>query len=88
MRLGKAEIERRFGFHDVTLEGPAPTGPRHVDIRQNFVILAEMLDQVLPAGRCKNIAMKALEDASMWAHKSVAQDSPVVRNKNGQAVPE
>ena len=76
--LGKVEIENRLGFHKGTIEGPHATAPRHAELRRRFVLFALMLDDVLPDGRAKSVAFTELESASMWAHKSIAEQAPVV----------
>lgn len=78
--LGVAEIKNRFGFHKGTFEGPNATAPRHGYLRGNFMAFAHMLDRVLPPGRAKEVAMTELENASMWAHKSIAELAPVEEN--------
>lgn len=77
--IGKDEIEHRFGFHKATLEGENATLPKHRDTRLKFREFAEWLDEVLPEGRAKSVAFTELENASMWAHKSIAETAPVVR---------
>lgn len=77
--LGAEEIEHRFGFHKATIEGPEATLPLHRDVRIEFRRFAEFLDALLPAGRAKSVAFTELENASMWAHKAIAETAPVVR---------
>lgn len=76
--LGIDEIKNRFGFHRGTIEGPNATTPRHANLREQFVLFARMLDEVLPDGRAKSLAMTELENASMWAHKAIAEQAPLV----------
>jgi hypothetical protein len=76
--LGPVEIEHRFGFHKATLEGANATLPRHRDTRLLFREFAEKLDEILPAGRAKSVAFTELENASMWAHKSIAELAPAI----------
>lgn len=76
--MGKDEIEHRFGFHKGTIEGPNATAPKHRDTRLKFREFAEYLDEVLPEGRAKSVAFTELENASMWAHKAIAETAPVV----------
>lgn len=78
MPIGQDDIENRFGFHKATVEGDQATLPRHRDIRLKFREFAEFLDGVLPDGRAKSVAFTELETASMWAHKSVAENAPLV----------
>lgn len=77
--LGPNEIEHRFGFHKATIEGANATLPKHRDVRVRFREFAEFLDETLPAGRAKSVMFTELENASMWAHKSIAEHAPVVR---------
>ena len=76
--LGLEEIKNRFGFHKGTIEGPNATAPRHADLRTRFIIFGGSLDERLPDGRSKSLAMTALEEASMWAHKAIAETAPLV----------
>jgi hypothetical protein len=79
--LGKDEIQNRFGFHRATIEGQNATLPKHREIRQDFVNFANFLDWMLPDGRTKEICLKELEDASMWAHKSISESAPLVNEE-------
>jgi hypothetical protein len=77
--IGAEEIEHRFGFHKATIDGENATLPMHRDVRLAFREFAEYLDDVLPAGRTKAVAFTDLENASMWAHKAIAETAPVIR---------
>lgn len=79
MALGKAEIENRFGFHKGTIEGPNATAPQHGQVRAEFREFGEFLDEFLPDGRAKSVMFTELESASMWAHKAIAEQAPVVK---------
>lgn len=78
MPLGKEEIEHRFGFHKATIEGENATLPKHKLVRIEFRTFAEELDRVLPDGRAKSVMFTELENASMWAHKAIAELAPAV----------
>jgi hypothetical protein len=75
--IGRNEIENRFGFHKATIEGENATVPRHTELRVLFRKFAERLDEILEDGRAKSISFTHLEDASMWAHKAVAEKAPL-----------
>lgn len=79
--FGTDEIEHRFGFHKATIEGENATLPQHIQLRINFRLFADVLDQMLPVGRAKSVAFTELENASMWAHKAVAEQSPLVMDE-------
>lgn len=76
--LGPEEIESRFGFHKATIEGSEATVPKHANLRIKFREFANFLDEVLPNGRYKKLMEAALEMASMWAHKAIAQTAPIL----------
>jgi hypothetical protein len=76
--IGAEEIEHRFGFHKATIEGENATLPLHRETRLAFREFAEFLDATLPAGRAKSVAFTDLENASMWAHKAIAETAPLV----------
>jgi hypothetical protein len=77
MPLSEEEIHNRFGFHKATIEGPEATLPRHAVLREVFLEMAEWLDEKLPDGREKDLALTALEEASMWSHKATARQAPL-----------
>ena len=68
--LTDKEIQERFGPHSARIECPENQAD-HAYLRDLFVIIAEDLNQDLPEGRAKSIALTELESASMWAHKSL-----------------
>lgn len=76
--IGAEEIEHRFGFHKATIEGNNATLPKHREVRLAFKEFAARLDEILAPGRAKNVAFTTMEDASMWAHKAIAETAPVV----------
>jgi hypothetical protein len=78
MPLGKDEIESRFGTHKATIEGAEATLPKHQTLRAQFKAFATYLDESMEDGREKDLAMKALEEASMWSHKATAKNAPLL----------
>lgn len=76
--IGRDEIENRFGFHKATVEGNNATLPRHTLLRKLFKEFAGRLDEILEDGRAKSVAFTNLEDASMWSHKAIAEDAPLI----------
>lgn len=77
MGLDNEEIKSRFGSHKATLEGPAATAPKHVSLRLDFQGFVRILNEKLEDGREKDLAMTALEEASMWSHKAIAKTAPI-----------
>ena len=76
--LGPEEIEHRFGFHKATIEGENATLPKHRNVRLKFREFAQFLDAIAPGGRAKSVMFTELENASMWAHKAIAETAPLV----------
>lgn len=81
-KLGPEEIQIRFGFHTVTVEGDAETLEKLSDLRFTFREFAEYLDEVLPNGRAKSAAFTELENASMWSQKAIAEEAPLTEENN------
>lgn len=75
--IGIEELRNRFGTHKATIEGPNPSAKLHADLREVFLEVSIYLDDALPHNRAKNVMMTQLEDASMWAHKTLAADQPL-----------
>lgn len=62
------EIDRRFTYH-----APPPNRVRlHEDLRSAFRELAHVLNETLPEGREKSLALTQLQDGLMWANASIA----------------
>lgn len=78
MALTQHEINSRFGFHKATIEGPEATQPKHVDLRIKCKEFAQYLDDILPDGRYKSLALTELENAAMWSHKAIAETAPLM----------
>lgn len=71
--LGQSEIQKRFGAHKASIENPVNV-TRHVEIRDLFTNFVLLLDTQIEDGRQKSLMMTKLEEASMWAHKSLADE--------------
>lgn len=59
-------------------EGRARQLEGHSEVRQAFTDLETTLRKFLPRGRYRYLTITALEEAAMWANKSVASEYPVV----------
>lgn len=68
--LGEDEIKKRFLPQFLTPEGLVQLSY----VRERFLDLALSLDSLMPDGREKTLALTELQDASMWAIKSVCCD--------------
>jgi hypothetical protein len=76
--LGKDEIESRFGFHKATIEGPDATAEKHAMLRRHFKAFANTLDDLIDDSREKALMWTDLEEASMWSHKAIAKNAPIL----------
>jgi hypothetical protein len=63
------DIRRRFAFHPAD----ATTGPQHDQVRDACYDLAEELNDLLPDGREKSLAITNLEQTMMWANAAIAR---------------
>jgi hypothetical protein len=83
--LSDEELNNRFGFHKATIEGPEATQPKHAALRRAFLEWATALNGEIPGGRYKSLMWTAFEEASMWAHKAIAQTAPLEDAGSGSA---
>lgn len=74
MALSPDALEKRYGNHAAKIESPADP-QKHNLLRSQMMDIAWYLNQTLPDGRYKSLALTELENASMWAHKSIAIDA-------------
>lgn len=80
MSLTNDEIAARMGTTKPTTEGVNATAPKHSSLRDEFTRFAQFLENLVPEGRAKDVMHTQLEAASMWAHKAVSQEAPVLNN--------
>ncbi|EHB47647.1 hypothetical protein MycrhDRAFT_5773 [Mycolicibacterium rhodesiae JS60] len=64
-----ADIVNRFTFHPATVE----KGNAHQNVRTEIGSAAMFLDQNLPNGREKALAITKLEEAMFWANAAIAR---------------
>lgn len=65
-----ADIEHRFAYH-------APTSPirasEHASVRESCSMLAGLLNDIVPEGREKALALTKLEEVMFWANAAIAR---------------
>lgn len=64
-----SEMDRRFDYHP-----PKDGGIRHSEIRARVRNLADELDDMLPEGYEKSVAITKLEEALFWSNAAVARN--------------
>lgn len=65
-----ADIEHRFAFHPATTDEKRD---EHTSVRQGCRRLADELNERLPEGREKAVAITKLEEVMFWANAAVAR---------------
>lgn len=69
--MNPADIEHRFAFHAATTEGKRDA---HASVRRNCRQLADFLNQKLPEGREKSLAITKLEEVMFWGNAAIARN--------------
>jgi hypothetical protein len=70
--MDPADIANRFAFHAATTEEKRDA---HTSVRQNCRALADFLNEKLPEGREKALAMTHLEEVMLWGNAAIARNS-------------
>lgn len=73
--MARDDIKHRFDFHQATTEEKRN---EHTSVRGHIGMTAFYLDENLPDGREKALAITKLEEAMFWANAAIA------RNKTGE----
>lgn len=66
------DIENRFAFHPATNEEKRNA---HSSIRNACRELADFLNEKMPEGREKSIAITKLEEVMFWGNAGIARDN-------------
>lgn len=64
------DIDNRFAFHPAN----AVTGDKHAAVRYECGCLAGFLNDLLPQGREKSLAITHLEEVMMWGNAAIARN--------------
>jgi len=70
--MDRADIAHRFAFHAATTEEKRL---EHGSVRVNCLNLAEFLNEKLPEGREKALAMTHLEEVMFWGNAAIARST-------------
>jgi hypothetical protein len=72
--IGDDDLSRRFGYH-------APPNQATIDAHQTIRTVlhdaAQTIDQLVPDGREKSLAVTHLEEAMFWANGAIARSGGV-----------
>lgn len=66
------DLENRFNFHPAKNQ---ETKGNHETIRANCLELARVINDFVPEGREKVLAITHLEEVMMWANAGIARNS-------------
>lgn len=69
--MDRADIRNRFDFHPATTEEKRL---EHGSVRAHCLELAEFLNQKLPEGREKSLAITHLEEVMFWGNAAIARN--------------
>lgn len=69
--MDPADIENRFAFHAATTEEKRDA---HTSVRQQCRELADFLNDKLPDGREKGLAITGLEEVMFWGNAALARN--------------
>jgi hypothetical protein len=70
-QLSYEELTRLFSFHPAKNEQVAK---HHSRIRYSCKELAEIINEIVPEGREKTLAITKLEEVMMWANAGIARN--------------
>lgn len=63
------DLENRFTYHNPNAENR----PKHEQVNQTLLAVAEDFDELLPDGREKALALTKLEEVKFWSNASIAR---------------
>lgn len=66
------DLKNRFAFHPATTDEKRD---EHTSVRQNCYTLAVQLNDKLPEGREKSLAITNLEEVMFWGNAALARKS-------------
>jgi hypothetical protein len=64
-----ADLENRFVYHNPSEENK----PKHAQVNQTLLAVAEDFDELLPDSREKSLALTKLEEAKFWSNAAIAR---------------
>jgi hypothetical protein len=68
--MNTPDLEHRFNFHPATTEEKKNS---HASVRMHCLSLARFIDDTLPPGREKSLAITKLEEVMFWANAGLAR---------------
>lgn len=69
--MAPEDIAHRFAFHAASRQEKAD---EHTSVRQSCRQLADKLNETLPEGREKSLAITHLEEVMFWANAAIARN--------------
>lgn len=68
--MDQSDLDNRFDFHAATTEEKRG---EHTSVREKCRVLATVLNDRLPEGREKSLAVTHLEETMFWANAAIAR---------------
>lgn len=68
--MDKTDLNRRFDYH----KPDEARVIKHEHIRHTMSVAAHTVDNTVPDGREKSLAITALEEAMFWANAAIARE--------------
>lgn len=69
-----ADLRNRFTYHPPSDD---ETIARYANIRRSALVFAQMLNESVPDGREKSLAITHLEEVVFWANAAIARAAPL-----------
>ncbi len=69
--MDNADLENRFKFHPANSSNKANA---HENIRSSCLSLAKYINETVPEGREKSLAITHLEEVMMWSNAGIARN--------------
>ena len=68
--MQQSDIDNRFAFHAATTEEKRAA---HTSVREHCRVLATFINEKVPEGREKSLAITHLEEVMLWANAAIAR---------------
>ena len=70
--MDDTDLENRFAFHPAT---DVEKQNAHTSVRNRCLILAQYINEAVPEGREKSLAITHLEEVMLWSNAAIARNN-------------